>query len=99
MNVAGLVLSRQQPGTASGVVFVTLEDETGMVNLILYRHVFERFHWVARHSTLLLASGAVERESKPLAPGETPVIHVLVESLERLDTPGQGLSSMSRDFH
>ncbi len=99
LSVAGLVLSRQQPGTASGVVFVTLEDETGFVNLILYRHVFERFHWVARHSTLLLASGVLERESKPLAPDETPVIHVLVDSLERLDTPGQGLSSMSRDFH
>lgn len=99
VSVAGLVLSRQQPGTASGVVFVTLEDETGFVNLILYREVFERFHWVARHSTLLLAHGAVERETKPLAPGEAPVIHVLVESLERLDTPGTGLTSMSRDFH
>lgn len=99
LNVAGLVLSRQQPGTASGVVFVTLEDETGFVNLILYRHVFERFHWAARHSTLLLASGVLERESKQLAPDQTPVIHVLVDSLERLDTPGQGLASMSRDFH
>lgn len=99
LNVAGLVLSRQQPGTASGVVFVTLEDETGFVNLILYRHVFERFHWIARHSTLMFATGVLERESKPLAAGHTPVIHVLAESLERLDTPGQGLSSMSRDFH
>lgn len=99
VSVAGLVLSRQQPGTASGVVFVTLEDETGFVNLILYQQVFERFHWVARHSTLLLAHGAIERETKPLAPDDAPVIHVLVESLERLDTPGKGLSSMSRDFH
>lgn len=99
VSVAGLVLSRQQPGTASGVVFVTLEDETGFANLILYRHIFERFHSVARHSVLLLAHGEVERETKPLAGSDTPVIHVLVKSLERLDIPGKSMTRMSRDFH
>ncbi len=101
VSVAGLVLSRQQPGTASGVVFVTLEDETGFANLILYRHVFERFHSVARHSTLLLAHGEVEREAKPLEAGDAPVIHVIVKSLERLDVPvpNGAIASISRDFH
>ncbi len=99
VSVAGLVLSRQQPGTASGVVFVTLEDETGFANLILYRQVFERFHLVARHSTLLLARGEVEREVKPSDPRSAPVIHVIVEFLERLDGPGKSISSISRDFH
>jgi error-prone DNA polymerase len=99
VSVAGLVLSRQRPGTASGVVFVTLEDETGHANLILYRHVFERYHWEARHSTLLLAHGEVEREVKLRDTKDTPVIHVIVQSVERLDVPGRSLGSMSRDFH
>jgi DNA polymerase III alpha subunit len=63
--VAGLVLSRQQPGTASGVVFITLEDETGFANLIVYSSVYEQFHHVARHSSLLIARGEIEREAKP----------------------------------
>jgi error-prone DNA polymerase len=104
VSVAGLVLSRQRPGTASGVVFITLEDETGFANLIVYRRVFEQFHWVARHSTLLLAHGEIEREEKkPPAKTaeksqETPVIHVIVHTLERLDRPGE-VQSRSRDFH
>jgi len=99
VSVAGLVLSRQQPGTASGVVFITLEDETGFANLIVYRHIFERFQLIARHATLLLAHGELERELKPVDPKATPVIHVLVKSLERLDVPGRGIQRMSRDFH
>ncbi len=62
--VAGLVTCRQQPGTASGVVFITLEDETGSANLIVYPSVFEQFHLVARHATLLLARGEVERQGQ-----------------------------------
>jgi len=97
VKVAGLVLSRQQPGTASGVVFITLEDETGFVNLIVYRRIFEKFHAVARHSTLLFARGQVEREEE--ARGEQPVIHVIVRELERLDRSGRSVTHRSRDFH
>ena len=43
VSVAGLVLVRQRPGTASGVVFITLEDETGVVNLILWSSIYERY--------------------------------------------------------
>jgi error-prone DNA polymerase len=104
--VAGLVTCRQQPGTASGVVFITLEDETGNSNLIVYRNVFEKFHHVARHATLLLARGEVERQvTQPTASAEppneapSPVVHLIVRDLERLDLPSHALPSMSRDFH
>jgi error-prone DNA polymerase len=109
VNVAGVVLCRQQPATASGVVFMTLEDETGFVNLILFRDVFERFLWPARHAAMLFAHGSVERA--PRAPGTPPtngkppalsngsVTHVIVRNLERLDVPGRDLPSVSRDFH
>ena len=105
VTVAGLVTCRQQPGTASGVVFVTLEDETGYSNLILYRHVYESFHHVARHATLLLAHGEVERQVtapkdlEPSAPPPTPVVHLIARQLERLDIPAGALHSASRDFH
>jgi error-prone DNA polymerase len=103
VTVAGLVLTRQRPGTASGVVFITLEDETGVCNLILYSGTFDRYYLAGRHASLLLAKGKVEREVTAVRPGEvgeaTPVVHLLVEHLERLDIPGRDIESMSRDFH
>jgi error-prone DNA polymerase len=62
VSVAGLVICRQQPGTASGVVFITLEDETGFSNLVLFRQVYERLRLAARYSTLLIARGVLERQ-------------------------------------
>lgn len=101
MTVAGLVVTRQRPGTANGVVFITLEDETGPMNLILYSGVFEANYLAARHAAILLAHGKVERHVTPVRSGEvgteTPVVHVVVEALERLDVPG--IESHSRDFH
>ncbi|MGE0325710.1 MAG: error-prone DNA polymerase, partial [Polyangiaceae bacterium] len=104
VKVAGVVLSRQQPGTASGVVFITLEDETGIMNLVLYAKIFEQFRLIARHSTLLLAHGKIERQVTPpkatslAASQSVPIIHVVVSAVERLDRPG-GFVSASRDFH
>jgi len=97
VKVAGLVLSRQRPMTASGVVFITLEDETGMMNLILTPAIFDRSYRLAVHSRLLFAAGKVERTPKDPAPGEHPVIHVLVKKLEGLELPG-GFEARSRDF-
>jgi error-prone DNA polymerase len=91
VNVAGVVLTRQQPGTASGVVFITLEDETGFSNLVLFRHVFERYLLPAKNATLLFAHGRLEKASD--------VIHVMVEELERLELPGRDIPKLSRDFH
>jgi error-prone DNA polymerase len=97
VSVAGLVITRQQPGTAKGVVFVTLEDETGFSNLILFRDVFEAELWTVLHSTLLLAHGSVERAPKA-KDAEVAVVHLTVRKLERLVVPGRDLPHLSRDF-
>ena len=61
VKVAGLVLIRQRPGTASGIVFETLEDETGVVNLIVRPDIYEKYRPAARHAGLLECHGYVER--------------------------------------
>jgi error-prone DNA polymerase len=95
VSSAGLVICRQRPGTANGVVFITMEDETGFVNLILYSRIFEEFRHVATTSTLLLAHGLIEREGE--------VVYVVVQRLEKLVVPAltrkMETLSMSRDFH
>jgi error-prone DNA polymerase len=90
--VAGLVQSRQRPGTASGVVFVTLEDETGTCNIVIWSTLFEENRHVAVNSPALLVRGTLEREGQ--------VVHVVARTLERVDERGlleEGHSS--RDFH
>ncbi len=89
--VAGMVLCRQRPGTASGVTFITLEDETGIANLIVWRDTFEAHRRIARLSTILLAHGTVEREGE--------VVHLHAHRLESLDTHMPDLTQASRDFH
>ena len=89
--VAGLVLVRQRPGTASGVVFMTIEDETGVANLILWPRVYERWRRAARHATAVLARGKVEREGE--------VVHVIVRSVRDLSAACAEMPGMSRDFH
>jgi error-prone DNA polymerase len=91
VTVAGVVISRQRPMTASGIVFVTLEDETGVLNLVVYPHVFERYELEVRHGMILLARGRVDRRGE--------VVHVRVSHVERLDRPGGALVVRSRDFH
>jgi len=101
VSVAGVVITRQQPATASGVVFITLEDETGVVNLVLFRKVFETYHLPARHAAILFADGSVERTPQTIGGNDaiTPVIHVMTRRLERLDLPGRDFAPISRDFH
>ncbi len=89
--VAGLVLVRQRPGTAGGVVFMTLEDETGVANLIVRPRVWERYRNVARTSVALMAHGTVERQGA--------VVHVLVHRVEDLSQALVTLKRQSRDFH
>lgn len=96
VSVAGLVLCRQRPMTASGVTFITLEDETGIVNLIVQRSVFMRFSLVARQAQILLARGTLERQQHPRA--EVAVIHVLAGTLRRLDLPSCRLRDSARNF-
>ncbi|MHB1205898.1 MAG: error-prone DNA polymerase [Rhodospirillaceae bacterium] len=73
VNVAGLVLVRQRPGTATGVVFVTMEDEFTHANLVVWSTVFERFRVEVMTSRLLACSGKVQTEGN--------VIHVVVNEL------------------
>jgi error-prone DNA polymerase len=91
ISVAGLVLVRQRPGTASGVVFITLEDETGIANLILWSRTFEKYRKVARLSTTLIATGRVQREGE--------VVHVHVSRIATVDGLLPRVRSKSRDFH
>jgi len=91
VSVAGVVLIRQRPGTASGIVFVTLEDETGVVNLIIRPHVYERYRAAARHAALLQADGYIERQGR--------VQHVMTVRLQDLSDVLSGFVHPSRDFH
>ncbi len=90
LKAAGVVLLRQRPSTASGITFVTLEDETGMINLIIRQRVWERYRRAARAAIALLAHGELQRESD--------VIHILVTRLEDLTDSLAELQARSRDF-
>lgn len=95
VRVAGLVIGRQRPETASGVTFITLEDETGMINLIVRKDLFESRYSVARHAQMMLVSGRLERQGD--------VVHILAQGIERLHLRMRGtkisMPSKSRDFH
>jgi error-prone DNA polymerase len=110
VNVAGLVLVRQRPGTAKGVIFLTLEDETGIVNVVVWPKMFERYRRLVMSAQFLLVRGRIEREGF--------VIHVIAEELvdltDRLKDLSAGTAALpktvrepkegswtpkSRDFH
>jgi error-prone DNA polymerase len=91
ITVAGLVLVRQRPATASGIVFMTLEDETAIANLIIRPQIYDRFRRAARHGVVVLARGTVERQGA--------VVHVLTTSLQSLNDEFTDLVVASRDFH
>jgi len=91
VNTAGLVLIRQRPGTAAGIVFITLEDETGIVNLIVKPDIYERFRPAARFAGLLQADGYLQREGQ--------VVHVIVKRMFDLSELLAGYQFSSRDFH
>lgn len=72
VKVAGLVLVRQRPGTASGVCFITIEDETGISNLVVFANLFEKFRKEILQAKLLMVEGQLQREEG--------VVHVIVKS-------------------
>ena len=90
-RVTGLVTGRQRPGTASGVTFVTLEDETGMVNVIVWRDLAERQRRELLRSSLLTVYGTLEREGE--------VVHVIAARLRDQTALLGNLVTRSRDFH
>jgi len=90
VGVAGLVLMRQRPSTARGITFVTLEDETGVANLVIHQKTWERYYRIARRASVMIAHGRLERKHE--------VIHVVVRRLEDLTSRLENLQIASRDF-
>ena len=90
VRIAGLVRLRQRPQTASGVTFLTLEDEDGMVNVVVWRDLAERQRRVLLESRLMQVEGRIERKDG--------VQHLLAHRLDQLDPMLGGLSTPSRDF-
>jgi error-prone DNA polymerase len=90
VRVAGLVVTRQRPGTASGVTFVTLEDDTGNVNLIVWKQVGEAHRRALFDARLLEAEGRLQRQQS--------VTHVIVERLFDRSRQLGRLLTRSRDF-
>jgi len=74
VTVAGLVILRQRPGTAKGVIFLTLEDETGVVNVIVWRKLYDAFRRAVIAGRLLRVTGRIQRENN--------VTHLIAERVE-----------------
>jgi error-prone DNA polymerase len=94
VKVCGLITVRQRPGTAKGVLFITIEDETGFANLVVWSKVFEKYRKVILQSRLLMVEGKLQIEGE--------VIHVVVNScfnlnnLMRLDVEGRNIGSTQK---
>ena len=88
VSVAGLVTHRQRPQTASGVMFLGMEDETGITNIVVWPKIYERQRRLIRSEGLLLVRGTLQKERE--------AISVVARSFEVL--PLEGISAKSRDF-
>lgn len=91
MRVVGIVLVRQRPDTASGVVFATLEDETATANVILWPAVFNRLRKPARTAAGLIVEGTLQKQGE--------VIHVIARRVDDMAALVPALQKQSRDFH
>ncbi|WP_133499292.1 error-prone DNA polymerase [Cognatilysobacter terrigena] len=91
VSFAGIVTLRQRPSTASGVTFLTLEDEDGLTNVVVWKRIADRDRRALLGSRLLLVRGHMEAGDG--------VQHLIADRLENLDALLGGLSTSSRDFH
>lgn len=91
-SVAGLVTNRQRPGTASGVLFMTLEDETGNTNVVVWRSLQDRYRAALLGGKLLLIKGTVEKT-------EQGIVHLVAGHVSDHSDVLSTLSVSSRDFH
>ena len=91
IRYAGLVICRQRPGTAGGVVFMTLEDETGFVNVVVWESVFQRYSVLARTVSFLGITGKLQVEDN--------VVHLVAEKLWEPRLEPKPAAARSRDFH
>ncbi len=90
VRTAGLVLLRQRPSTAKGITFVTLEDETGVINLVLHAAVWQRHREVARAAKVWLVDGRLEKKEQ--------IVHVVAARLVDLTSNLRDIAQRSRDF-
>ncbi len=91
VRYAGIVINRQRPGTAGGVTFMTLEDETGFVNLVVWQKVFEAFRNEVKAAPFLGVTGKLQVESG--------VVHLVAEEFWLPELSEKPRSGGSRDFH
>jgi error-prone DNA polymerase len=91
VRYAGLVICRQRPGTAGGVVFMTLEDETGFVNVVVWESVFQRYAVLAKTLSFLGITGTLQVEDN--------VVHLIAEELWEPRVKLKPAAATSRDFH
>jgi error-prone DNA polymerase len=90
-RAAGIITCRQRPGTASGVMFMTLEDETGCINVVVWRQLLERQRRELLHSSLLGVEGLVQKEGR--------VVHLIAHRVTDHSALLGRLITTSRDFH
>jgi error-prone DNA polymerase len=95
VRATGIVTCRQRPSTASGVTFVTLEDETGTINVVVWRATAEKYRRELLGSTLLAVTGHVER----VETSAVPVVHLIAARLADQSSLLGNLTVGSRDFH
>ena len=74
VTVAGLVLVRQRPGTAKGVIFLTLEDETGVANIVVWQNMYQKYRRAVVTARLLRVTGRIQRDGQ--------VVHVVADHIE-----------------
>jgi error-prone DNA polymerase len=91
VRVAGIIILRQRPSTARGIIFMTLEDETGIANLIVRPHIWQRFHRVAGQASAVIVQGQLQHQEK--------VIHVIVQQFTDIASLSRNINSQSRNFH
>ncbi|RYY54455.1 MAG: error-prone DNA polymerase [Chitinophagaceae bacterium] len=89
VKVAGLVLVRQRPGTAAGVCFMTIEDETGVANLVVFPKLFEEFRKPILQSRLIMVEGKLQREGE--------VVHVIVQACYNFNKLLRGLTTSEKE--
>jgi error-prone DNA polymerase len=84
LKIAGMITVRQRPGTAKGICFITIEDETGFANLVAFQGIFDQYRKEILQSTLLMVEGKLQREEK--------VVHVIIKRCFNLTSLMHGMS-------
>lgn len=95
VRVAGLVTGHQRPGSANGTLFLTLEDETGNINVIVWKGTQETYRKILLTSKLLLIKGTVEIATEHVA---APVVHIIAGQLHDYTAVLNGLNVQARSF-